>query len=63
MSVTNSRGSKVLYQVVGAPSEPVPGQDLRVFAVGLALMGRRPADMVDVETPAGVVKLTINKVA
>ena len=64
VTVTNSRGSKVLYQVVGgAEANPSQGKISESSPVGLALMGRKAGDMVDVETPAGVVKLTINKVA
>ncbi len=64
VTVTNSRGSKVLYQVVGgAEANPSKGKISESSPVGLALMGRKVGDVVDVETPAGVQKLTINKVA
>ena len=54
----------MLYQVVGgAEANPSQGKISESSPVGLALMGRKAGDMVDVETPAGVVKLTINKVA
>ena len=63
VSVTNSRGSKVLYQVVGgAEANPSKGKISESSPVGLALMGRKVGDVVDVETPAGIQKLTINKV-
>ena len=63
VTVTNSRGSKVLYQVVGgAEANPSKGKISESSPVGLALMGRKVGDVVDVEAPAGVQKLTINKV-
>ena len=63
VAVTNSRGSKVLYQVVGgAEANPSKGKISESSPVGSALMGRKVGDVVDVETPAGVQKLTINKV-
>ncbi len=63
VAVTNSRGAKVLYQVVGgAEANPSQGKISESSPVGQALMGRKVGDVVDVETPAGVQKLTINKV-
>ena len=63
VTVTNSRGSKVLYQVVGgAEANPSQGKISESSPVGQALMGRKVGDVVDVQTPAGVQKLTINKV-
>ena len=63
VTVTNSRGSKVLYQVVGgAEANPSQGKISESSPVGSALMGRKVGDVVDVQTPAGVQKLTINKV-
>ena len=63
VTVTNSRGSKVLYQVVGgAEANPSQGKISESSPVGAALMGRKVGDVVAVETPAGVQKLTINKV-
>ena len=64
VTVTNSRGAKVLYQVVGgAEANPSQGKISESSPVGQALMGRKVGEVVDVETPAGVQKLTINKVA
>ena len=63
VTVTNSRGSKVLYQVVGgAEANPSKGKISESSPVGLALIGRKVGEVVDVETPAGIVKLTIKKV-
>ena len=63
VTVTNSRGSRVLYQVVGgAEANPSQGKISESSPVGSALMGRKVGEVVDVETPAGVQKLTINKV-
>ena len=63
VTVTNSRGSKVLYQLVGgAEANPSKGKISESSPVGLALMGRKVGDVVDVEAPAGIVKFTINKV-
>ena len=63
VTVRNSRGARVLYQVVGgAEANPSQGKISESSPVGLALMGRKVGDVVDVETPAGVVKLTVKKV-
>jgi transcription elongation factor GreA len=64
VTVTNDKGVKKLYRVVGsAEAAPIEGKISESSPVGRALMGHKAGDEVDVETPAGVVKLTINKVA
>ena len=54
----------MLYKVVGsAEAAPLEGKISESSPVGRALIGRKLGDEVNVETPAGVVKLTIKKVA
>jgi len=64
VTVTTDKGAKKLYKVVGsAETAPLEGKISESSPVGLALMGRKKGDNVDVETPAGVVKLMITKVS
>ena len=63
VTVTTDKGAKSLYKVVGsAEAAPLEGKISESSPVGRALMGHKVGDEVDVETPAGVVKLTISKV-
>ena len=63
VTVTTDKGAKRLYKVVGsAETAPLEGKISESSPVGLALMGHKVGDEVDVETPSGVVKLTIKKV-
>jgi transcription elongation factor GreA len=64
VTVTNEKGVKRLYRLVGsAEAAPIEGKISESSPVGRALMGHKAGDEVDVETPAGLVKLSINKVA
>lgn len=64
VTVTTEKGAKKIYRVVGsAEAAPIEGKISESSPVGRALMGHKVGDEVDVETPAGVVKLTISKVA
>ena len=64
VTVTSDKGEKRLYKVVGsAETAPLEGKISESSPVGRALMGHKKGDKVDVETPAGVVKLTITKVS
>ena len=51
------------YKVVGsAEADPLAGKISNESPVGRALLGKAVGDEVDVETPAGVTKLTITKI-
>ena len=64
VTVVANGGSKKLYKVVGsAEAAPLEGKISVESPVGRALMGHKKGEKVDVETPAGVVKLTIQKVS
>ena len=64
VTVTTDKGAKRLYKVVGsAETAPLEGKISESSPVGRALMGHKKGDKVDVETPSGVVKLTITKVS
>jgi transcription elongation factor GreA len=64
VTVTTDKGAKKLYRVVGsAEAAPLEGKISESSPVGHALIGHKVGDEVDFETPAGVVKLTISKVA
>ena len=64
VTVITEKGAKKMYKVVGsAEAAPIEGKISESSPVGRALMGHKAGDEVDVETPAGVVKLTIRKVA
>jgi transcription elongation factor GreA len=63
VTVTTDKGKKRLYKVVGsAETAPLEGKISESSPVGSALMGHKKGDKVDVETPAGLVKLKITKV-
>ena len=63
-TVSVAKGAERLYKVVGsAEAAPLEGKISESSPVGRALMGHKVGDQVDVETPAGVVKLTVNKIS
>ena len=63
VTVASSRGSNVLYQVVGsAEANPLEGKISESSPVGQALMGRKVGDEVEVKTPSGVIKLKIKRI-
>ena len=64
VTVASEEGGKKLYKVVGsAEAAPLEGKISVESPVGRALMGHKKGDKVDVETPAGLVNLTIVKVS
>ena len=64
VTVTPDKGAKRLYKVVGsAEAAPLEGKISESSPVGRALMGHKVGDEVEVETPAGVVKLTVTKIS
>ena len=63
VTVVTDGGTKKLYKVVGsAEAAPLEGKISLESPVGSALMGRKVGDTIDVETPSGVVNLTIKKI-
>ncbi len=64
VTVSAGKGAKRLYKVVGsAEAAPLEGKISESSPVGRALMGHKVGDEVEVETPAGVVKLTVTKIS
>ena len=63
VTVTSDDSGRKQYTVVGsAEAAPLEGRISMESPVGRALMGHKVGDKVDVETPAGVVTLTITKI-
>ena len=63
VTVTTDKGQKRNYTVVGsAEAAPLEGKISLESPVGRSLMGRKVGDEVDIETPAGVVSLKIQKI-
>jgi transcription elongation factor GreA len=63
VTVVTEEGKMKKYKVVGsAEAAPLAGKISNESPVGRALIGHKVDDRVDVETPSGVVKLTIVKV-
>ena len=63
-TVSVAKGAKRLYKVVGsAEAAPLEGKISESSPVGRALMGHKVGAQVDIETQAGVVKLTVNKIS
>ena len=56
----NTTGIEVTYSIVGSNEpDPVHGKISDLSPVGAALMGKRAGDRANVETPNGLVKLTV----
>ena len=63
VTVVADNGRKRSYTVVGsAEASPLEGKISNESPVGKALLGRKVGDEVKVETPAGLMKLTIQKI-
>ncbi len=63
VTVSSENRSKRDYTLVGsAEAAPLEGRISLESPVGSALMGRNVGDKIEVETPAGSVKLTITKI-
>jgi transcription elongation factor GreA len=61
--VVTAEGAKRSYKVVGsAEAAPLDGKISNESPVGRALLGHKVGDEVEVETPSGVMKLTIKKI-
>lgn len=63
VTVVTDGGRKRSYTVVGsAEASPLEGKISNESPVGKALLGRKVGDEVKVETPAGLMRLTIQKI-
>ena len=63
VTVASPKGRKRHYMLVGsAETAPLEGKISNESPVGRALLGRKVGDEVEVETPSGVMKLTITKI-
>ena len=63
VSVLTPEGSKRIYQVVGsAEASPLDGKISNESPVGQALLGRKVKETVEVDTPSGLMKLTITRI-
>ena len=63
VSVSTATGEKRVYKLVGsAEAAPLQGKISNESPVSGALIGHKIGDTVEVETPAGVMKLTITKI-
>ena len=63
ISVKTATGDKKVYKLVGsAEAAPLQGKISNESPVGSALIGHKVGDTVEVETPAGVMELTITKI-
>ncbi len=63
VTVVTDDGAKRDYTVVGsAEASPLDGKISNESPVGMALLGRKVGDKVKVDTPSGVMRLTIRKV-
>ena len=63
ISVKTVSGDKKVYKLVGsAEAAPLQGKISNESPVGSALIGHKVGDTVEVETPAGVMELTITKI-
>ena len=63
IAVSTATGDKRVYKLVGsAEAAPLQGKISNESPVGRALVGHKVGDTVEVETPAGVMELTITKI-
>ena len=63
VTVRTDKGQNRSYKVVGsAEAAPLEGKISLESPVGRSLMGRKVGDEVDIETPAGVISLKIQKI-
>ena len=63
VTVATSEGAKRRYKVVGSvEAAPLDGKISNESPVGRALLGHKVGDEVEVETPSGVLKLTITQI-
>ena len=63
VTVVTQNGDKRLYQVVGsAEAAPLDGKISNESPVGYAILGNKIGDQVKVDTPSGVMKLTITRI-
>jgi transcription elongation factor GreA len=62
--IQNQDGKIELYSIVGsAEANPVDGKISDESPVGQALIGKKPGDEIEVQTPAGILKLLILEIS
>ena len=63
VTVKAANGASKTYVLVGsAEAKPLEGRISNESPVGEALMGHKKGDVVEVQTPAGLTKMTVTKV-
>jgi transcription elongation factor GreA len=61
--VNDAAGKEMQYTIVGgAEAQPTKGLISNDSPVGLALLGKRVGDVVQISVPKGVLKLTVTKI-
>ena len=64
VSLAGAEGKKQQFTIVGAPeADPKEGRISLESPVGLALLGKRVGDQVQVKAPKGVMRFTITKIS
>jgi len=64
VTVSEGKGKETEFQIVGsAEADPSAGKISNESPVGLALLGRRVGDAVQVNVPKGVLRYTITKIS
>ena len=65
VTVSEGKGKKLQqYHIVGsAEADPKEGRISNESPVGIALLGKRPGDAVQVNVPKGVLRFTITKIS
>jgi len=62
--VSDANGKEMTYTIVGgAEAQPTKGLISNDSPVGLALLGKRVGDRVQISVPKGVLKLTVTKIS
>jgi transcription elongation factor GreA len=64
VQVTSAEGKKMEYTIVGpAEARPTEGLISNESPVGMALLGKRVGDEIQVQVPAGVLRLTVSEIS
>ena len=64
VSLVNQDGDLDEYAIVGSTeANPKEGKISNESPIGKALLGKRPGDEIEVNIPAGILRLTINKIS
>ncbi len=64
VKISDNNGKEMQYTIVGgAEAQPSKGLISNDSPVGLALLGRRVGDLVQISVPKGVLKLTVTEIS